>query len=45
MTLRTLFGNIIVDKFIARESVVPVWLVRANWIKQRKWELRYQNPF
>jgi hypothetical protein len=30
MTLRILFGNIIVDKYIAKDDVVPVWLVQSN---------------
>jgi hypothetical protein len=42
---RILFGKIIVDKFIARDSVLLVWSIQTKPTKQRKWESRYQVPY
>jgi hypothetical protein len=39
-----LFGKIIIDKFIARDSVVLVWPIITKPIKQRRWESHCQSP-
>lgn len=40
-----MFGKIIVDKFIARDSVVLVWSIQVSLIKHRKWGSHCQVPF